>query len=205
MSKGKPLTIPEYKVVKEVKLSARETALIVVDMQNDFAHPKGSLYVPTTKSAIPAIAKLLQKARKSGAGVVFTQDWHRPDDPEFQIWPVHAVAGSWGAEIIQQLHPKPQETTIQKLRYDAFYGTPLEHILHLKRIQNLVVCGTVSNICVLHTAGSAALRWFKVVMPIDACAALNEFDQQLAIRQISFLYQGILTTSDGVKFQQENP
>lgn len=205
MSKPKLLTVPEYKSVKEVKLPAKGTALIVVDMQNDFAHPEGSLYVPSTKSAIPAIARLLKKARRGGATVVFTQDWHAKEDPEFKIWPVHAVAGTWGAEIIRELQPGPDEPTVKKLRYDAFYGTPLEHLLRLKNIQSLVFCGTVSNICVLHTAGSSALRWFQVVMPIDACAALNEFDQQSTIRQVSFLYQGIITTSDGVKFQQENP
>jgi nicotinamidase-related amidase len=62
----------------------------------------------------------------------------------------------------------------------------------------VIVTGTVSNICVLHTAGSAALRWLELIVPVDAVSALTEFDQQAALRQIAFLYRGTLTTSEGI-------
>jgi nicotinamidase-related amidase len=87
---------------------------------------------------------------------------------------------------------------VRKLRYDAFYDTPLEHELRDRGIDTLVVTGTVSNICVLHTAGSAALRWFRVIVPVDAISALTEFDQRAALRQISFLYRGVLVRSEGL-------
>ncbi|WP_287408133.1 isochorismatase family cysteine hydrolase [Oceanithermus sp.] len=192
--------VPEIPREDEVRLPAAETALIVVDMQNDFAHPDGALFVSGAAESIPRIRALLDRARTAGARIVFTQDWHAEDDPEFRIWPRHAVAGTWGAEIVEELAPRPGEARIQKLRYDAFYGTPLEHLLRLWGVRRVVVVGTVANICVLHTAGSAALRWFEVVLPEDGTSALTPFDLAAALRQVSFLYQGKITTVEGVKF-----
>ena len=192
--------VPEIPKVEGLELPAKETALIVVDMQNDFAHPNGALFVPAAPKTVPAIKGLLERARQAGARVVFTQDWHREDDPEFQIWPRHAVAGTWGAEILEELKPRPEELVIQKVRYDAFYGTPLDHYLHLFGVKRLVVVGTVANICVLHTAGSAALRWYQVVLPEDGVSALTPFDLQATLRQVTFLYQGKVTRAEGVRF-----
>ncbi len=195
------ITIPEYEVEEQVKLPAESTALIVVDMQNDFAKEGGSLFVPASQEIIPEIQHLLKKARENKVLVVFTQDWHEENDPEFELWPVHCVVNTPGAEVISELQPLPQEMRIQKLRYDAFYGTALEHLLRWNKIQTVVVTGTVANICVLHTAGSAALRWFRVIVPIDAVAALTDFDLFSTFRQIHFLYRGILTKAGGISFQ----
>ena len=84
-----------------------KTALIVVDVQNDFADPDGSLYVRDGDEAIPFINEQITRARDAGALVVYTQDWHPPSTPHFQkdggIWPVHCVMGTWGAEFHPQL------------------------------------------------------------------------------------------------------
>ena len=185
---------------QQVNLNSKTTAVVVVDMQNDFVEPSGSLFVKTAPDTIPAIARVLEKARRAGVKIIYTQDWHNKDDPEFKIWGVHAVAGTWGAEIVDALKPKEDDIIIKKLRYDAFYGTSLEHILRLHKIENLVITGTVANICVLHTAGSAALRWFNVVVPVDCISAITEFDYKAALRQITFLYRGTLTKSDLIEF-----
>ncbi len=185
---------------RAVEVDSRKTALIIVDMQNDFAHPNGRLFVPTAPATIPAIKALLDKARKAGVMIVYTQDWHGYNDPEFKIWGEHAVANTWGAEVVDELKPEPSDTVVKKLRYDAFYGTPLEHILRLAGVENLVIVGTVANICVLHTAGSAALRWFNIYLPIDGISALTDFDMKAAIRQVSFLYRGTITRSDLIRF-----
>jgi nicotinamidase-related amidase len=191
---------PDIPRAPEVRLKAAECAVIVVDMQNDFAHPDGALFVPDAPATVPAIRGLLDGARRAGARVVYTQDWHPEDDPEFAIWPRHAVEESWGARILDALAPRPGETVIRKARYDGFYGTPLEHLLHLWGVRHLVIVGTVANICVLHTAGSAALRWYRVVVPEDAVSALTPFDHLAALRQVAFLYQGVITAAAGVRF-----
>jgi nicotinamidase-related amidase len=186
----------------EVRLPRSNTAVIVVDMQNDFCKPSGKLFVPASVETIPKIGRVLEKAREAGVLVVYTQDWHMKDDPEFAIWGEHALKGSWGAEIVDELRPHEGDVVVSKLRYDAFYGTSLDHILRLHRIENLVVTGTVANICVLHTAGSAALRWYKVYLPIDCVSALNDFDYRATLRQVSFLYRGILTRSELIEFEK---
>lgn len=195
------LEIPEIPRQGEIRLPAQETAVIVVDMQNDFVEPEGALFVPEAPATVTNIQRLLERARAAGVKIVYTQDWHPEGDPEFAIWPRHAVQGTWGAQIIAPLKPQPEDTVLQKVRYDGFYGTPLEHLLHLWGIQYVVIVGTVANICVLHTAGSAALRWYKVVLPEDGTSALTPFDQESTLRQVTFLYLGQVTTCDGVRFE----
>jgi nicotinamidase-related amidase len=170
------LEVPAYEVQETVAVDPARTALIVVDMQNDFVRPEGSLSVPDAAGTIPAIQALLALARAHGMRVVFSQDTHTDGDPEWQIWPEHTREGSWGWEIVDELAPLPGETVLRKVRYDAFYGTPLDHLLRLWGVDTLVLCGTVANICVHYTAASAALRWYDVIVVRDAVSALDPFD-----------------------------
>ena len=190
--------VPEYTVQSRVEVDPKATALIVVDMQNDFVKPGGKLVVPDAAKTIPAIRRLLDFAREHGLAVFFTQDTHGKDDPEFAIWGQHVVEGTWGWQIVEELTPREGERVIRKLRYDGFFGTSLDHELRLRQIKNVIVCGTVANICVHYTAASAALHGYQVILPIDAISALNEFDMQAAIRQASFLFRAIITTSDAL-------
>lgn len=195
----KTVEVPEYEVHDVVTVDAARTALIVVDMQNDFVKEVGSLRVPDAEGTIPAIQTLLARARETGMRVVFTQDTHSEGDPEWRIWPEHTREGTWGWEIVDELRPHENEVVIRKLRYDGFYGTPLDHLLRLWGIDTVVVCGTVANICVHYTAASAALRWYHVVIPKDATSALDPFDMELSLRQTAFLFAGEITTARGVQ------
>jgi nicotinamidase-related amidase len=190
--RGLRVEVPEIPVEERVQLPADKTALIIVDMQNDFVKPGGSLRVPTAEKTIGPIRSLLEKARKHAVLTIFTQDTHYLFDPEFEIWGRHVVKGTWGWQIIDELKPIEGEIVVEKTRYDGFYGTPVDDILRVNGIENVVVVGTVANICVLHTASSAAIRWYKVYMPMDAVSALNEFDYYLTLRQLTFLYRGIV-------------
>ncbi|MCG2867209.1 MAG: isochorismatase family cysteine hydrolase [Vulcanisaeta sp.] len=194
--------IPEMEIKEDVILDPSKTAVVVVDMQNDFVKPNGKLYVPTAQATVPAIRKLLEKARDANVPIIYTQDWHFKNDPEFRIWGEHCVMNTWGAEIIDELKPMPDDILIRKRRYDAFFGTDLDYVLrHVVHADTLVIVGTVANICVLHTAGSAALNWYNVVVPIDGISALDEFDYYAALRQITFLYKGVLTKVDSIRFR----
>ena len=194
--------VPEVRIVDRVELPASKTAVIVVDMQNDFVKPEGKLYVPTAQQTVEPIRRLLEKARNAGVRVFYTQDTHYDNDPEYKIWGEHVRYGTWGWEIIDELKPREGDIVVRKTRYDGFYGTPLDDLLRIYGIENLVIVGTVANICVLHTAASAALRWYKVIVPVDGISALNEFDMHAALRQIDFLYKGTLVKSiDGIEFK----
>ncbi len=184
--------IPEYKIREGIKLKKDKTALLIVDMQNDFVKKGGRLVVSNAEGTVSPIKRLLDRARENKVKVFFTQDWHDPEDYEFEIWGKHAEKDTWGAEIIEELKPLENEHRIKKLRYDAFFGTPLDHLLRLFKIKNLVVTGTVANICVLHTVGTASLLGYKIIIPKDGVSAITEFDMHVLFRQVDFLYNGII-------------
>jgi len=193
------IDVPPYRLHEEVRVDPTQTALVVVDMQNDFVREGGSLQVPDAEATIPAISGLLDLARAHGMRVVYSQDTHRDGDPEWQIWPEHAREGGWGWQLVAELTPAEDETVLRKVRYDAFYGTPLDHLLRLWGVNTLVICGTVANICVHYTAASAALRWYNVVIPRDAISALDPFDLEASLRQTDFLFAGRVTTAAAVR------
>ncbi len=188
--------VPDLPLQDSVRLPAQRTAVVVVDMQNDFVKPDGALVVPSAGETIPRIRRLLEAARAHHVRIAYTQDTHIEHDAEWEQWPPHVRAGTWGWEIVEELTPQPEDLVCQKNRYDGFYGTWLEHYLsRVWRVEHLVIVGTVSNICVLHTAASAGLRHFHIVIPADGVSALNDFDQALTLRQISWLYAGSVVRS----------
>lgn len=200
---GKNVEVPEITYKDRVSLPAKKTALVVVDMQNDFVKEGGNLVVPAAGETVPNIQKLLLSARNSDVHIAYTQDTQVENDPEFDIWPEHCKQGSWGWQIIDELKPGAEELICPKNRYDAFFGSWLEHFLtNIWKVEHLVIVGTVSNICVLHTAASAGLRWFHVVLPADCISALTEFDQALTLRQVSYLYSGeVVKSLDDIHFE----
>jgi nicotinamidase-related amidase len=199
----KNVEVPEIPFKEHVVLPAWSSAMIIVDMQNDFVKPEGNLVVPAAGATVPRIQKLLQSARETNVPIAYTQDTTFENDPEFDIWPEHCKVRTWGWEIVPELKPKLNDLVCQKSRYDGFYGTWLEHFLsYVWKVKHLVIVGTVSNICVLHTAAAAGLRWFHVVIPADGISALTEFDQALTLRQVSSLYSGdVVKSTDDIRFE----
>lgn len=169
---GERVELPPIPLKENVALPADRTAVIVVDMQNDFVSEGGRLVVPDAAATVPAIQTLLTAARQQNVRIAYTQDTHHEGDPEWQIWPEHCRAGAWGWEIIDELKPQPGDLVCPKSRYDGFYDTGLDHYLtRVWKVEHLVIVGTISSICVLHTAASAGLRWFHVVTPVDGVSA----------------------------------
>jgi nicotinamidase-related amidase len=191
--------VPPYAVQDEVCVDPDRTALLVIDMQNDLVKPGGSLVVPEAEATVLPIKGLLELARARRMRVIYSQDTHRQGDPEWEVWPEHCREGSWGWEIVAELAPGVEDTVLCKARFDVFYGTPLDHLLRMWGVDTLVICGTVANIGVQCTAASAALRWYRVVIPRDAISALEPFDLEASLRQTVFVFAGRLTTADGVR------
>jgi nicotinamidase-related amidase len=160
-------------------------------MQNDFVKPDGALVVPAASETVPRIQELLESGREAGLHIAYTQDTQVKDDPEWEIWPRHCEIGTWGWEIVEELKPHPDDLICRKNRYDGFYSTWLDHFLsRIWEIEHMIIVGTVSNICVAHTAASAGLRWYHVVIPANGISAMTDFDQALTLRQVSYLYAG---------------
>jgi len=172
---SKTVQVPDIPIQADLQLPAAKSAIIVVDMQNDFVKPGGTLVVETAAHTVENIQTLLGVARAKQIPVAYTQDTHSEGDREWNIWPEHCRMGTWGWEIIDELTPQPDDLVCQKSRYDGFYDTSLDHYLtRVWQVEHLVIVGTVSSICVLHTAASAGLRWFHVVLPANGISALTE-------------------------------
>jgi len=156
------------------------TALVVVDVQNDFADPAGSLHVPGGAEVVPFINAEIEKARAAGALVVYSRDWHPETTPHFQkdggIWPVHCVAGTWGAQFHPALRVLKGSPIIDKgsggedgysvfsvrdPRSGAKYATRLQAVLSEAGIERLVIVGLATDYCVKDTALDALALGFK--------------------------------------------
>jgi len=136
---GRTVEVPEYELHDRVRVDPVRTALLVIDMQNDFVSEGGALRVPDAQATVSPIRTLIGRAREHGVRVLFTQDTHEDGDPEWEIWPEHARLGSWGWEVVSALAPTAGDTVIRKVRYDAFYATAMEHLLRLWRIDTVVM------------------------------------------------------------------
>jgi nicotinamidase/pyrazinamidase len=168
------------------------TALIVVDVQNDFADPSGSLSVAGGDAIVPTIDREIEMATNNGAIVVATQDWHPPSTPHFAKdggpWPVHCVAGSWGAELHPALilpaeAPRVRKGSNGEDGYSGFTmrdpvsgqatATELEALLRDAGIDDVVVTGLTTDYCVKATALDAVRLGFGTAVLADAIAAVD--------------------------------
>lgn len=167
-----------------------ETALIVVDVQNDFADPDGSLYVTGGAEEIPFINAQAMAAAEAGATVVRTQDWHPEHTPHFAedggIWPAHCVADTWGAEFHPDLRadgPVIQKGTGGEDGYSGFTvrnpdsgeeaSTGLEQLLRETGVTRLAVVGLATDYCVLDTAVDATRLGFDTTLLADGTRSVN--------------------------------
>jgi len=119
---GETVQVPDIPFEDGLQLPAQGTAIIVVDMQNDFVKSDGALVVPAASETVPRIQRLLELARAHNVHIAYTQDTHLEDDMEWENWPSHVQVGTWGWEIIEELEPHPEDLICRKNRYDGFYG-----------------------------------------------------------------------------------
>jgi len=156
----------------------KETALIVVDMQNDFADPHGSLAVNGALDLIPLVNYQIGEASKAGSRIVYTRDWHPPVTPHFAkdggLWPTHCVADTWGAEYHPDLfQPDENDHEVYKGEgqldgFSGFEATDLGGYLNRQNVKKVVVIGLAMDYCVKATALSALDLGFDTTI-IDRC------------------------------------
>jgi nicotinamidase-related amidase len=149
--------------------------LIVVDMLNDFIDEKGVLCLGETGfDIIEPIAEKIQEARDNGDVVIYLNDSHDVDDVEFERFPAHAVADTWGAEVIPELTPFESDVVISKQRYSGFFQTSLGDILANIPFDEVEVTGCCTSICVAGTVEELVNRDYKVVVDRKAVADFNQ-------------------------------
>jgi nicotinamidase-related amidase len=160
-------------------IDPRKTALIVVDMENDFVAAGAPIEVPAGRAMIPTLKRALEFCRSIGIPIIYTAHVHRSDGCDMGLFDdtYSAIAGRRalidgepGIEIYPDVAPESGEIVIKKHRYSAFYGTDLEIVLRGLGVDTVVVTGVTSENCCHATARDAMFRDFKVVFLSDANA-----------------------------------
>lgn len=173
-----------------MQLYGQHAALLVIDVQNDFADPDGALSVPGGDEIIPTINAEIERATAARVPVVYTQDWHPPETPHFQPqggpWPAHCVRDTWGAELHPALRVVGEVVRKGTGGEDGYSGftvrdpasgveqpTGLEPLLWRHKTANLVVVGLATDYCVRATAKDAVDRGFEVTVLNEAVRAVD--------------------------------
>jgi nicotinamidase/pyrazinamidase len=159
-------------------------ALLVIDMLNDFIDEDGALSVgPQGKAIIGVIKERINDFREHDYPVVFICDNHEKNDKEFEMFPPHCIAGTYGAKIIEDLDVKDDDKIIAKRRYSAFFGTDLDLYLRENKVDEIFLAGVCTNICVLYTAADARNLAYKVNIYKDGVASFDEEAHNFALKE----------------------
>jgi len=179
-------------------------AVLVIDMLNDFIY--GSLSSERFRRIIPNIRRLLSEARKKNIPVIYANDSHIPGvDEELKIWGDHAIRGTKGAEVIDELKPTEKDYIVEKRRYSAFFNTDLDLLLRELKVDTIIITGISTDVCVLHTAADAFFRGYKVVIPEECVEAFNEDGHRWALDYMKRVYKtDIVKLEDAVKLIRED-
>jgi biuret amidohydrolase len=188
-------------------LRSNNTAILIIDMQADFCSPAGYLArkgydIALTRAAIAPIQRLLSVARTHQFSIFFTREGHRSDLldlPETKRWRNEnagsaigseselgrlLVRGEAGWDIVPELAPQPGEAVIDKPGNGAFYATDLDHLLRQRGIQNVILCGVTTAVCVHSTLREASDRGYDTLLLEDCCAESDERLHRAAIEMV---------------------
>ena len=179
-----------------------KTGLVVIDMLNDFQN--GVLENPAAAGIVEPIKSLVEAARSSEDWVViYGNDAHKPGDLEFKVFGEHAIIGTNGAAVIDDIAPKDGDEIVNKRYYSTFTETDMDSICKIHGIDRLVIVGQHTDCCVRHTSYDAYVRGIKIVVPSDATAvfapisdAPYEERQQAALDYLKNIYGAKIATTD---------
>ncbi|VAX23290.1 hypothetical protein MNBD_IGNAVI01-484 [hydrothermal vent metagenome] len=152
-----------------------KSALLVIDMINDYLHPDGLLYCERCREIIPALVKAITFARENTIQVVYVNtNLENKNDLLAKRWGLHAVKGSFGAQVIDELRPDAGDLIIPKKSYNAFFNTSLDTELEQQGIKNITISGIHTHVCVLLTAVGGFELGYNVTVLEDCITTDNE-------------------------------
>ena len=170
-------------------ITMKNTALIVVDMQNIWANPRGARYLPMSEDIVPKIQELLRFCRLHQVPVIYLHTTKRKDLADVGIFAdikpqTHDADDEWsnfegspGAELYEPVKPAAGDILVKKFRYSGFYGTQLENLLRALGRDTIAITGVATNVCCDSTARDGAMRDFKVLFLSDCNAAFTHEEQ----------------------------
>ncbi|HET9221715.1 MAG TPA: isochorismatase family cysteine hydrolase [Roseiflexaceae bacterium] len=188
----------EHRQHVEAELEPEHTAVLVVDMINEFLEDGGLMVLASGRALYQPIQELVDTAHAAGARVVWLRDEHADlSDPEFRKRIVHCLQGTWGTQVVDALKPGPDDTIMPKHTYSGFFGTPLHETLQRMGVTTLIVTGVVTNICVRSTCHDAFFHGYDVLVPKECVSATSEREQESSLYDIDTHY-GTVTSLEQV-------
>ncbi|WP_282943433.1 isochorismatase family cysteine hydrolase [Paenibacillus sp. RC67] len=195
-------------------LELKNTAVIVVDVQNDYCHVEGAIAktgidVSSVKKMMPNLHSLLQSAREHTIPVIFLKTNHEKAT-DSEVWlsrfkdginPI-CHTGSWGAEFFE-VAPLPDEIVVKKHRYSGFIHTRLESVLQTLKIETLVMTGVSTNLCVESTARDGFMLDYRIVLMRDACAAFSQEEHDMTLKTVDTYFGMVADTKEVISFWQQ--
>jgi len=186
--------------VHRMDLNREKAALLVIDMQNFFVNTRSKGLGPISPTVLSNTRRVIQAFRKTKRPVIYTRHVHQKDGSDAGIlgwwWSDMIVEGSWESEIHKEIAPRPDEKVIFKHRYSAFYNTDLEIVLRCREIEDVVICGVMTNLCCESTAREAYFRDFRVFFLADATGTAYPEMHAATLLNLSYGFAYITTTED---------
>ena len=188
------MTGPQSRGADRWPITTKNTALIVVDMQNIWVHPRGARYLPMSEDIVPKIQELLEFCRPRQVPVIYLHTTKRKDLADAGIFAdvkpqTHDADDGWsnfegspGAELYEPVKPAAGDIMVKKFRYSGFYGTQLENLLRALRRDTIAITGVATNVCCDSTARDGAMRDFKVLFLSDCNASFSQEEQDATLR-----------------------
>ena len=182
-------------------IDPKKTAMIVVDMQNDFIAPGAAMETPAARALVPKLVDALRICRDTGIKVIYTAHVHRRDGSDMGLFDdMHPpianraalVDGTPGVDIYPELAPAPDEHVIKKHRYSGFFGTDLDMILREWGVDTVIISGTTTENCCHATARDAMFRNYRVVFLSDATATYDYPDRGFGPMQAAEVHDATL-------------
>jgi ureidoacrylate peracid hydrolase len=196
-------------MLESFQLNSSNTALLVVDVQNDFCHNQGvfskykSVTLDHVEQAVSNLSALIEKCREFDLPIIFVRTIHSAwtDSPSWlkrlegagEKMPI-CRPDSWGSNFYN-VAPKEGDCTVTKHRYSAFIGTDLDLILRSKGLENILVAGVATNVCVESTARDGYHRDYNVILIEDCCGAYDKAEHAATLNNISKFF-GVVTSSE---------
>lgn len=200
------MTGGDWLTKKDLQLDIKTTALLVVDMQNDFVHERGGhakIYdVKPLRRIINQLRKLLESARNVGVPIIYTKMVHRGPAYQRKLSVGRSIVireGTWNAEIIDELKPKPSDYIVEKRRYSAFYNTDLEVLLKGLDTETVIVTGVGTNVCVESTVRDAIDRDYRVILVKDCTASPDPKSHAATCRNVKIMAGEVLSSEELMK------
>lgn len=181
------------------RLRPDKAAVVVVDMVNDFCKPGGKMVLPGFETLVGPQLSVIEAARKQGIPILWVHDTHRKNmrrERAFLKRSPHCEEGSWGIEIVSELNARDDDIHVTKRRYSSFFQTDLDLTLKDMLIEQLVIFGVVTNICVRSTVADAFFNGYEVLVPQDCCAATGPREQASSLYDIATHFGTVCNSGD---------